>query len=701
MKKKYLVEYVELMKEYDYDKNTDFVPEKLTYGSDKKIWWKCSKGHSYPAAISNRVRGQGCPYCKGKKVLKGFNDLKTWCIENNRFDLINEFDNYKNDFTIEDITVGSGKNVYWICPNGHSYRTTLNHRIKMNTGCGICSHKLFLSGVNDLVTTHPHIAEEFDVNKNKIMPNEVMAGNNNKKYWFICSKGHSYKSTLLNRKKGRNCPECVKEMHVSFPEKAIFYYLNLYGICVIENYNDLSFGRMSLDIYLPNQRIGIEYDGKAWHKDIKRDLKKDILCERNNIKLIRIREKGCPNYESSSQKIYVSSGNLEELKNIIFLILSIALNKKVNKDELIINLEKDRLKIYKLLELNEKKDSILHRRPQIKLYWNKEKNGVLRPSQVTFSSMKKIYLKCELGHEWNPTVRQFYLSPRCPVCSGERILVGFNDLGTTHPELKKSWSNKNKNKITEYSYGSNAEVYWNCSICNGVYKKKISKKTLGKAGCPYCSNHQLLKGYNDLKTKYPDIAKEWSLTNDTQPEDYNPSSKTVVYWECSKGHIYPMKIYLRTLKKRGCPVCNNKVVLRGENDLLTCNPILADEFDVAKNEMLPSDVIYGGTKTYWWKCEKGHSYDLRISEKIKGAGCPVCSSHRLLKGYNDLETINPILAKEFHKQKNVSLLPSDFMANSGVKVWWLCPKCGNEWEARIIKRNKGQGCPKCGHRVKK
>ena len=317
MKKKYLVEYVELMKEYDYDKNTDFVPEKLTYGSDKKIWWKCSKGHSYPAAISNRVRGQGCPYCKGKKVLKGFNDLKTWCIETNRFDLINEFDNYKNDFTIEDITVGSGKNVYWICPNGHSYRTTLNHRIKMNTGCGICSHKLFLSGVNDLVTTHPHIAEEFDVNKNKIMPNEVMAGNNNKKYWFICSKGHSYKSTLLNRKKGRNCPECVKEMHVSFPEKAIFYYLNLYGICVIENYNDLSFGRMSLDIYLPNQRIGIEYDGKAWHKDIKRDLKKDILCERNNIKLIRIREKGCPNYESSSQKIYVSSGNLEELKKRI------------------------------------------------------------------------------------------------------------------------------------------------------------------------------------------------------------------------------------------------------------------------------------------------------------------------------------------------------------------------------------------------
>ena len=63
-----------------------------------------------------------------------------------------------------------------------------------------------------------------------------MAGSNNKKYWFICPKGHSYSATLLNRKKGRNCPICAKEMHVSFPEKAIFFYLKKYNFEVKENY---------------------------------------------------------------------------------------------------------------------------------------------------------------------------------------------------------------------------------------------------------------------------------------------------------------------------------------------------------------------------------------------------------------------------------------------------------------------------------
>ena len=39
--------------------------------------WKCEKGHSWQNAISNRLKGQGCPFCKGKRALPGFNDLKT------------------------------------------------------------------------------------------------------------------------------------------------------------------------------------------------------------------------------------------------------------------------------------------------------------------------------------------------------------------------------------------------------------------------------------------------------------------------------------------------------------------------------------------------------------------------------------------------------------------------------------------------
>ena len=82
----------------------------------------------------------------------------------------------------------------------------------MHTGCPYCSNKKLLSGYNDLATTHPEIAKEWDYNKNNgITPSDVMAGSNIKKYWFICPNGHSYSATLLNRKNGQGCPECAKE----------------------------------------------------------------------------------------------------------------------------------------------------------------------------------------------------------------------------------------------------------------------------------------------------------------------------------------------------------------------------------------------------------------------------------------------------------------------------------------------------------
>lgn len=691
----YVINFPQLMEQWDFDKNNNlgYDPTKITLGSNKKVWWICSLGHSYDAAVSNRNHGNGCPYCKGKKVLKGFNDLETWCKDNNRIDLINEFDREKNTFSMQEISKGSRKDVWWICPNGHSYKATVSHRVKMNTGCGACSHKVFLEGYNDLQTTHPHIAKEFDVEKNGITPNKVMAGSNNKKYWFICPKGHSYQATLLNRKKGRNCPDCVKEMHISFPEKCIVYYLNKLNLNVEESYHAQFLGKKEVDIFLPDFKIAIEYDGRAWHKNIERDLEKDKTCHENGIQLIRIREKGCPVYDSTSTKFFVEVDNIKDLESAIKFIIDI-----VNTDalkHLKINVEKDRPEIYELLELNEKKNSLQDRCPQITLFWDKEKNGKLTPKQVSFSSVKPIHLKCSENHEWISNAQNFLKSPKCPICSGERILPGYNDLGTTHPHLKNIWSEKNVEDISSFSYGSNTYALWNCDVCGGEYKMKISEKASKNFGCPYCNNRKLFKGYNDLATRYPKLAQEWSLNNSSNPEDYLPQSKQPVLWKCSKGHEYEATIFSRTTKKKTCPYCSNKQVLQGFNDLESCNPKLAQEFDSEKNNLLPCEVVYGGKKEYWWKCNLGHSYKFAMAEKILGYGCPICSSHRLLPGFNDLETLNPQLAFEFNVEKNNGTTAKDYFAKSGKKVWWKCSKCGHEWQAQIIKRNSGRGCPQC------
>lgn len=70
---------------------------------------------------------------------------------------------------------------------------------------------------------------------------------------------------------------------------------------------------------------------------------------------------------------------------------------------------------------------------------------------------------------------------------------------------------------------------------------------------------------------------------------------------------------------------------------------------------------------------------------------------KLIVGQNDLATVNPNLAAEWHPSKNGSLLPSQTTAGSNKKVWWL-GKCGHEWEREICERSKGHGCPVCSGR---
>ena len=124
-------------------------------------------------------------------------------------------------------------------------------------------------------------------------------------------------------------------------------------------------------------------------------------------------------------------------------------------------------------------------------------------------------------------------------------------------------------------------------------------------------------------------------------------------------------------------------------------PELAKEWHPVKNGLLKaSDVTSFTTKKVWWLCEKGHEWTATVANRSKGQGCSVCAGKKVLKGYNDLESQNPILAKEWHPTKNGDLLPSHVTTGSGKRVWWKCQK-GHEWLAYINNRNKGSGCPTC------
>lgn len=547
----------DLVREWNYERNKGMEPSSFLAGSHKKVWWKCSKGHEWKAEIKSRSSGQKCPYCSNKKVLSGYNDLYTYCINNCRDDLINEFDAEKNDFKLSDVTYGSDKLIWWKCPKGHSYQATGHRRIRTGSGCGVCSHNILMKGVNDLLTTHPEIAKEWDYSKNAETPDEVMAGSNIKKYWFTCSKGHSYKTALLNRMHGTDCPICSMEKHTSFPEKAVFYYINKFVENAKENYRNPILGRKEIDIFIPRFCVGIEYDGAAWHKDYQRDLEKDNVCAENGIKIIRLRENGCVDYNSDSIKIYIPPYNMEELNKAIksiFEYLNASFHVDIDSD---IDVDRDRIKILERINLSEKENSIASVCPEILKYWDYDKNGKITPEQITHASMKKIHLKCGIGHEWESVVSNFASRPRCPYCSGRKVWPGFNDLFTTNPELIPFWSKNNTIDPTMIKNGCNSKALWVCPNCGGEYDMKVSDK-VKTPGCPYCSGHRVLKSFNDLATFFPSIANEWDRDKNLPltPELVTKGSNKKVWWKCSVcQYEWEMRVYDRSILNRGCPLC--------------------------------------------------------------------------------------------------------------------------------------------------
>ena len=144
-------------------------------------------------------------------------------------------------------------------------------------------------------------------------------------------------------------------------------------------------------------------------------------------------------------------------------------------------------------------------------------------------------------------------------------------------------------------------------------------------------------------------------------------------------------------------------MISGENDLATVFPQLAAQWDTEKNGSLtPEAVSPNSNRRVWWKCEKGHAYCAVIAYRAQSSsGCPYCANRKVLPGFNDLATLDPAVAKEWHPTLNGALTPEMVTVGSHRKVWWQCT-CGHVWKAAIYPRTGKQrcGCPVCAGRTK-
>ena len=196
----------ELAEEWHPTKNVDLTPYDISIGSNKKVWWKCSKGEDHEWKVSANSR-KGCPGCSNNMV------VKSNCLSTTHPEIAKEWHPTKNeDLTPFQITAGSNKKVWWKCDKGddHEWKAQPNN-IKNGDSCPICSgRKIVLS--NCLATLNPEIAKEWHPTKNGDLTPFDVGKATNKMIWWKCNKGddHEWKTTLNNRNGGDSCPICSR-----------------------------------------------------------------------------------------------------------------------------------------------------------------------------------------------------------------------------------------------------------------------------------------------------------------------------------------------------------------------------------------------------------------------------------------------------------------------------------------------------------
>ncbi len=452
----------------------------VSCNSHKRVWWLGKCGHEWIAEIKSRNHGRGCPYCSGREVLKGFNDLATTNKE-----YLKEWDYKKNiDVTPYELSSGSHKKVWWKCQRcGQEWQASPNNRISKKRDCPYCCHNpILLKGVNDLETLYPELVREWNYERNDLLPSDV-TGHSPKRVWWKCDKGHEWQTTVNHRANGSKCPYCSKGMQTSFPEQAIFFYIKKAFPDAENKYKEI-FGsrRFELDVFVPSMNLGIEYDGEAYHyseRQRKRDLEKYLYCKSKFIQLIRVVENVNFSEENADYVIHRET-SLEDAINDLLLYVGANLKANISKDG-------DAIRNNYLSYLNE--NSLFIVNPSLCEEWNYEKNSTT-PEMYLSGSNVKVWWKCKKGHEWEAQIYERNKGKGCPYCANVKILSGFNDLATKRPDLIVEWDfERNKYLGLDPSKvfpGSGKKAWWKCTKCGHEWLAEISSRNKGH-GCPKCN----------------------------------------------------------------------------------------------------------------------------------------------------------------------------------------------------------------------
>ena len=184
-------------------KNLPLQASQVKPKSNRRVWWQCVSGHEWQAVVSDRSNGKGCPYCSGRLVITGENDLATL-----RPEIAAEWSSKNFPLYPDQVKAGSNRKVWWQCKEGHEWQATVNERTQ-GRGCPYCAGQRVIQGENDLATMYPTLAAEWSQRNRPLEPNQVKPGSNRRVWWHCKKKEHEWQATVNSRVQGTGCPYCA------------------------------------------------------------------------------------------------------------------------------------------------------------------------------------------------------------------------------------------------------------------------------------------------------------------------------------------------------------------------------------------------------------------------------------------------------------------------------------------------------------
>ena len=542
------------------------------------------------------------------------------------------------DINPDSINAGSNKKIWWLCDNfpTHAWDEAPVSRVRYGSSCLICSNKRVLEGFNDLETIKPELAKKWHPTLNgDLKPNQIFPMSS-RKIWWLCDQNaeHEWQATPSNMSK------------------------SVIG-CPYCSGNRPHVGVNDFATKFPE--IALEWD---W--ELNGDLKpSDFLS--GSPKIVNWRCSSGHSYSSAiisrrdgSKCTYCSgSAVLEGLNDLA----------TTNPE---------------LIEFFSSKNTI-------------------GPNEVQAGSDKKLIWECPKGHEWHAQVKSLAKGTRCPVCINKKVVEGLNDFASRFPNFASEFdpSLNGGLSIENVRAGSTKLYVWRCNLGH-TWKANPSNRVHFDSGCPVCLNRKVEVGANDMRSSHPQLADEFDLDKNYPDTAMTliASTHKMLWWKCPLDHSWRATGNTRVSQNSGCPICSGRFVLSGFNDLQTKFPEVAEEWDSAKNgELRPDSVSSGTHKKCWWKCKLGHSYAASVSNRTsRNSSCPICLNQQVLQGYNDLESTYPEILSEWDFVKNAEFLPSQIVAKSEKKVWWIC-NLGHSWKTSPgVRISVGTGCPTCAKR---